>query len=229
MNIPWRHLGRRRPIGVASAGLAAAIVMTAVVARPGQPSGRSPSALVREAAFTETLVERGSVNAARVFTYGSTIVGAQAKILELAPEGTAVAANDVLIRFDPGPFEEAVARESATLAQASAELLRAREDVRLEHAQADTEVGAARQQVGFAQTAFANERDGKGPLAIAEAEAAAADAAREVERARATADAGAHQRELRYPRRSRSRRAGPAPGRGSPAHRRSPPEDDADV
>jgi HlyD family secretion protein len=188
MKRPWRHLTRPRPIGVASAGLAAAIVMTAVVVRPDQAGGRRPSALVREAAFTETLVERGTINAARVFSYGSTIVGTQAKILELASEGTAVATNDVLIRFDPGPFEEAVAREAATLAQASAELLRAREDVRLEQAQADTEVEAARQQVGFAQTALANERDGKGPLAIAEAEAAAAEAAREVERAQATAE-----------------------------------------
>ena len=181
-----RVLRERRLMRVASAGFATAVVVTAT-----QWSGRptaSATAVVREAPFVETLTERGTVSAARMLSYGSTIPGAQAKILELAPEGAAVAAGEVLVRFDPGPFEEAVARAAAGLAEAEAEQLRAREDLRLERTRAETDVDAAKSQIGLAETALANERDGKGPLALAEAEAAAHDATRDVETAQKTAD-----------------------------------------
>ncbi len=176
----------RRPFGVVSAG-AAALALISLSGQVGRSDARR-TAIVRSAPFVETLTERGTVNAARLMLYGSTIAGTQAKILDLAPEGSPVAAGDVLIRFDSTPFELAVQRETAAVAQAEAEQLRAREDLHLEQMRAEADTSAAREQLASAQSALASEREGRGPLAVAEAEAAARDAARELDRATATVD-----------------------------------------
>jgi hypothetical protein len=83
---------------------------------------REAIAIVQRGAFAQTIVTRGTIGAARVMLYGSTIAGAQAKILEIVAEGQAVSAGDVLFRFDAAPFEELVLRETGALAQAEAEL-----------------------------------------------------------------------------------------------------------
>lgn len=182
-------LGRfvfRREAGFAAAGLVTAMGAGVTLAWPRTTSPGPPTAVVREAPFADALVERGTIDAARMMLYGSAIAGSQAKILELAAEGAAVDEGDVLIRFDAAPFEEAAARAEAARAQADAELVRAREDLRLEDMRAATDLRAAGEQVGFAERALATERDAKGPLAVAEAEAAAREAARDLDRTRAS-------------------------------------------
>lgn len=172
-------------------GLTSASVVIAAGVFTAWPSHRAPeipSVVAADAPFSEILVEQGTVTAARMLTYSSTIAGAQAKIVDIAPEGSAVAAGDVLVRFDPAPFEEAVLRERASVAQAEAELLRAREDLRLEQMRVDAEADAAREQLGAAETALANERSGRGALAAAEAEAAVNQAGRDLKQAQTTAD-----------------------------------------
>jgi len=158
----------------------ATIALTAGVAvfHPS-PAPNNRLAPVTRGAFRQSLVERGTIGAAHIVAYGSTIAGAQAKLLEIVPEGRAVAAGDVIIRFDSAPFDAAVARETASVAQADAELVRAGEDLRLEQMRAETDVAAAKDQVQFAETALAGQRDGKSPLAIAEAEAELAEADRQ--------------------------------------------------
>ena len=176
----WIGKGKGR---AASAGLVV-ITGAGVAIWPQQPAAPWPTALVYTDTFRDTLVERGTIDAARLTLYGSTIAGSQAKILEIVPEGAAVVEGDVIVRFDAAPFEQATAREAAAVAQADAELVRAVEDLRLEEMRAETDVESAREQAGAAERAFAAERDGRGPLAIAEAEAASREAARELERSR---------------------------------------------
>jgi len=177
---------RRRPreVGVASVG-AISIVGALVLAipRPATPPG--PTAKVRAGALVETLTEPGTVGSSRLLLYGSSIAGVQAKIVELVPESRVVASGDVLIRFDATTFEQNLAREEAALHQAEAELLGAREELRIERLRSDGEAAQARQQVGYAETEVANQTDGKGRVQLAEVEAAQADAARDVETARA--------------------------------------------
>jgi RND family efflux transporter MFP subunit len=168
----------KKRAGLASVGLVMAAGV--FVARPAPD--RRPTAAARLGPFAQTLVERGTIGAARVMLYGSTIAGVQAKILEIVPEGRAVTDGDVLIRFDPAPFEAGVERETAALAQADADLIRAREDLRLEQMRADADAAAARDQLAFAEMALASERDGKVPVALAEAEASANLASRELDR-----------------------------------------------
>lgn len=184
----WARLGQRsRRLGVTSVSLAAVGLTAAEVwpVRPVRPPGGT--AVVAEAPFRDTLVARGTLSSARLMSYGSTIAGVQAKILELVPEGTLVQSGQELVRFDASPFEEAAAREAAGVAQAQAEVLRATEDLRQEQLRSTVETEAARDDVSEAEAALKNERDGKGPLALAEAEAAANEAARELERTRAAA------------------------------------------
>ena len=52
------------------------------------------------------IVESGTLQALRSVTYSSSIPGSQAKILEIAPEGTQASVGDVLIRFDSQPFAD---------------------------------------------------------------------------------------------------------------------------
>lgn len=179
----WR--ARPREAGMASAGLTlvlAAIVVTAVP----RPSNPWPTAEARVTTFRDSLVESGTVTAAQLMIYASRITGGPAKIVELAPEGSAVTRGDLLVRFDVTPFAQEHAREAATLRQAEAELARAIEERRLERLQAEADLHQAREQVGYASSALADEADGSGRVALVEAEIAAAEAAREVERARRT-------------------------------------------
>ena len=173
----------RRETGAVTAGLAIVLFAFAAIA-PRHAGPDAPTAVVTRAPFTETVVEAGTIGAERLMIYASRMAGAQAKIVELVPEGTAVRAGDVLVRFDATPFAQALAAEEAALRETDAELLRAREEVRLETLHASGALDAARRQVRRAEQGLVNQVDGKGRLEIAEADAAASEASREADRAR---------------------------------------------
>ena len=178
-----RTFGARRNVSIASAGTVVVLLGAAAVV-PGRSTSEAPTAAVTLDRFEETVVESGTISAQRLMIYASSIAGAQAKIVEIVPEGTSVHAGDLLVRFDATGFDQALAREQASLRQAEAELIRAREECRLDQLRAGGEVDAARDEVGRAERGLLNQVEGKGRLEIAEAEAAAAEAGRELERAR---------------------------------------------
>lgn len=166
----------------------AIVVMVAIATAavmPRRASHEWPTAIARIATFTDTLVESGTIGAVRMHVYSAPMVGGQVKIVELAPEGSAVKPGDLLVRFDGGPLRQNLAREEAALRVAEAELARAREDARLEQLRASGEIDTARQQIGFAESDLVNQLEGRGRVEIAQAETDAAEAAREVLRARA--------------------------------------------
>ncbi|HEX9367131.1 MAG TPA: efflux RND transporter periplasmic adaptor subunit [Vicinamibacterales bacterium] len=178
---------RTKTLGAASVGgLSAVCAIVFVTGRQPMPAG--PQATVRTGPFVETLVERGAVGSARMLLYGSSIAGVQVKIVDLVREGRVVAPGDLLIRFDATTFQQNLAREEALLRQADAELLRAREELRIETLRADGEADQGRQQVGYAQAEVDNQAQGKGRVAVAEAVAAESDARRELDRAHAAYD-----------------------------------------
>jgi HlyD family secretion protein len=184
-----RAFVRVRPLsaGTASFGLVALIGAGAWMT-PWRATTGWPTATARQEDFVETLVEAGTLDAARLQVYSAGALGTQAKIVEIAPEGTSVEAGDLLIRFDASEIELSLAREEAARRQADAERLRAREDLRLEDLRAQADAEAATQGVAVAERALRNETDGRGPLQVAEAEATAAEAGREVARARQALD-----------------------------------------
>ncbi|MBI4265739.1 MAG: efflux RND transporter periplasmic adaptor subunit [Acidobacteria bacterium] len=189
MTLPFRlpRLVRahRRETGVATAGVVMAVLAGGTFTLR-HTTDTWPTATARTETFVDTIVETGTIGAQRLRLYASTIPGAAAKLVELAPEGQAVREGDVLARFDTAAFEQTRERELAALRQADAELVRVREAVRIESLSADDDLDVLRQDVTKAENGLANQISGRGAVEVVEAEAAAADAARELEQARTT-------------------------------------------
>jgi HlyD family secretion protein len=130
-----------------------------------------------------SIVEGGTLQALRSVTYASAIQSNQAKIVALAPEGKLVEKGDMLILFDAAPFEEEIRRSQAQLAQAQADLSKAREDLKLQVIQNQEDLAAARQKVERSDLELKDVQEGKGTLREEEAQAAVANADREQQKA----------------------------------------------
>jgi HlyD family secretion protein len=106
----------------------------------------------------------------------------------LAPEGKPVQKGDLLILFDAAPFEEEIRRSQALLAQAEADLLKAREDVKLQELQNREELLAARLRVEKNDLELKDVRDGKGRVKEEEALLSVANAERELQKTQSQLD-----------------------------------------
>jgi HlyD family secretion protein len=175
---------RRHPRRLlAGAAVVAAIAAVPVIlVGPGDPAGVA-TAEVRRGPFRVSIVEGGTLQALRSVTYSSAIQSNQAKIVALAPEGKLVQKGDLLILFDAAPFEEEIRRSQALLAQAQADLAKAREDQKLQVIQNQEDLAAARQKVERSDLELKDVQEGKGKLREEEAAAAVANAERELQKA----------------------------------------------
>jgi HlyD family secretion protein len=148
---------------------------------------RSPSSGLVAAAiqgpFEVKIVESGTLQALRSVTYSSSIPGSQAKILEIVPEGTQVSIGDVLVKFDREPFVEALERSKAQLAQAEAELTKAREELKLISIASQEELTDSKDKLRLSELELQSVVEGKGKLAEAESAAQLAQAERELQKA----------------------------------------------
>jgi HlyD family secretion protein len=175
---------RRRPgrVAVVVLALAAMVAVPALLLTGGDPPGVS-TAEVRGGVFRVSIVEAGTLQALRSVTYASAIQSNQAKIVALAPEGKLVQKGDLLILFDPAPFEEEIRRSQAQLAQAQADLAKAREDSKLQVIQNQEDLALARQKVERSDLELKDVQDGKGRVREEEASAAVANAERDLQKA----------------------------------------------
>lgn len=179
-----RWIGSRwTEAGIATTGVlvVAFIGATALLPSTAPPW---PTAEARTQAFTETIVETGTIATQRMAVYASSVTAASATLVEIAPEGHVVRAGDVLFRLDAAPFERARLTEQAALRQAETELTRAVEDGRLELFRTRGDIEAATQQIANAERGLANETSGKGHVSLIEAEAALNEATRHLAKAR---------------------------------------------
>jgi HlyD family secretion protein len=174
-----RHPGRLLA-GVAVVAAVAAV--PAFLVSGGDPAGVA-TAEVRQGPFRVSIVEAGTLQALRSVTYASAIQSNQAKIVALAPEGKLVQKGDLLILFDAAPFEEEIRRSQAQLAQAQADLAKAREDSKLQVIQNQEDLATARQKVERSDLELKDVQEGKGKLREEEAAAAVSNAERELQKA----------------------------------------------
>jgi len=179
---------KARESGVVTIGVVIVLGAAAAIVTPRETAAPWPRAKVRAGAFVDAIVETGTVTAARLMLYGAPVGGGQFKIVSIVPEGSSVEAGAELIRFDDSVLTQSIEKEKAAQRQAEAELLRAREDLRIEELRVQGEIETAVQAVSFAERELSNQMEGKGRLAVIEAEAAASEAARELERAKTTFD-----------------------------------------
>jgi HlyD family secretion protein len=178
---------RRAPFRTAALGAGvlagAALGIGALLGRdPGVPLAR-----VEEGPFHVAIVESGTLQALRSVTYASNIASNQAKIVALAPEGRLVQKGDLLILFDAAPFEEEIRKDEAQLAQAQADLDKAREDLKLQAIQNRQELAAAKQKLTQSELELKDVEDGKGRVKEEEAQTAVGDAERELQKTVAAA------------------------------------------
>ena len=176
-------LVRRDPRRAALA-LGASVLLLLVLAW-ALGGGRSDlaTAEVREGAFRVSITEAGTLQALRSVTYASSIQSNQAKITALAPEGKLVQKGDLLVLFDAAPFEEEIRRNQALLAQAEAELAKAREDLKLQAIQNREEQLAAELRVEKSDLELKDVQQGKGLVKEEEAAQAVTNAERELQKA----------------------------------------------
>jgi HlyD family secretion protein len=172
-----------------AASAAGVLALGAVFAvTPFRTSRDVPEVRAIRGSLVDAIVESGTLTSSRLSQYGVPVGAGSLKILEIAPEGRAVAAGDVLIRFDTSGLSQGLRREEAAARELEAAVIRAREDHRIERLMADGELDTARRSVAAAGRSLANERDGKGLVALEEAQAAASEAERELARARTALD-----------------------------------------
>jgi HlyD family secretion protein len=140
-------------------------------------------AQAKEGPFRVSITEAGTLQALRSVTYASSIQSNQAKIVALAPEGKLVQKGDLLVLFDAAPFEEEIRKSQALLAQAEADLLKAREDLKLQAIENQEELLAARLRVERSDLEMKDVQEGKGRVKEEEAASAVTGAERELQKA----------------------------------------------
>jgi HlyD family secretion protein len=176
----WLAADPRRALGTFGAGLALLLLVGWAIG-----AGRSDlaTAEAREGPFRVSITEAGTLQALRSVTYASSIQSNQAKITALAPEGKLVQKGDLLVLFDAAPFEEEIRRNQALLAQAEAELAKAREDSKLQEIQNREELLAAALRVEKSDLELKDVQQGKGRVKEEEAAQTVTNAERELAKA----------------------------------------------
>lgn len=172
--------------GVASVAVLIAVSAVMVSTRRA-PSG-APTATAMRRDFSDAIVETGTVSTEQVRLYSSQITGTPVKLVELVPEGTTVAAGDVLARFDVSALASIRDRARAELDQADAEIQRAQAEAEIDALRAATELDTAARQSETASRALTNQAQGKSVVDLAAADAALNEAARELSTAKTTFD-----------------------------------------
>lgn len=146
-----------------------------------------PTGSVQFGSFQVRIVESGTLQPLRSVTYASNIASNQAKIVALAPEGKVVQKGDLLILFDASPFEEEIRKDQAQLAQAEADLEKAREDLKIQQIQNREDLAAASQKLDQSELELQDVEEGKGRVKEEEVQNSVADAERELRKAEAAA------------------------------------------
>ena len=181
--LAWLRQRPRRALALGGGFFAVALTM-------GLMQSRSEDAMlvaaVQDGPFEVRITESGTLQALRSVTYSSSIPGSQAKILELVPEGAHAEVGDVLVQFDAQPFAEELEQAKAQLAQAEAELVKAREEQKLLRIASAEELTESRDKVRLAELELTNVVEGKGKPAEAESSAQVSQARRELEKAQAS-------------------------------------------
>jgi len=149
-----------------------------------RPDGTPPAVRAVRGDVTVSLVEPGTVHAARSITLASEIRSNRAKIVQLLRDGTWVEAGQVVLRFDRTPFEEERLQALADVRDAEASTVRADQERKLQVAKAEEALERSRHAVRLAELNLEAFEQGTGALNVREAEVRAAEVDSELARAR---------------------------------------------
>jgi HlyD family secretion protein len=175
---------RRRTITLFAAGSVAIAIALASRGRDEPAPGAVPTALAERADLAVTLVEPGTLAAARSLTLSSEIRSNRAKIVSLLGDGAWVKPGDAVVSFDRTPFEEEREKALGELRDAEAAAARAEQERKLQVAKAEQALESARHARKVAALNLESYEKGNGALSVREAEVRAADTGSELDRAR---------------------------------------------
>ena len=177
-------MASRRTITLSAAGSLAIAAVLASRGGEGTIEGAIPTAVAERGNLAVTLVEPGTLAAARSVTLSSEIRSNRAKIVSILADGTWVKPGDLVVTFDPTPFEDERDKAAAELHDAQAAATRAEQERKLQIAKADEALESARHAKKIAQLNLETYEKGSGALTVREAEVRAAESGGEVERAK---------------------------------------------
>ncbi len=174
----------RRSITLFAAGSIALAIGLAARPRETDREPAIPVAVAERTDLEVTLVEPGTLQAARSVTLSSEIRSNRAKIVSLLGDGTWVKPGDVVVAFDGTPFEEERDKARADLNDAEAAAAREDQERKLQVAKAEQSLETARHANNVARLNLESYEQGSGALNVREAEVRAAESGGELGRAR---------------------------------------------
>ena len=125
-------------------------------------------ASVQKMDFAITLHTIGLLDAAQSHMISSAIQGTGTKIVFLVEDGTKVKEGDVLVRFDPSPFEKEVKQWQGEVESLQAAVQAAEQSVAYEQNQVQREVADAEYRFKVAGLELKRLREGDGPIKLSQ-------------------------------------------------------------
>ncbi len=129
-------ISRKKKFGAAVVGVALLATAGAALVQFETPPERH-LATVKKGAFEIRLQTVGMLDAARAFQVVSALRGDRGKIIQIVDDGAKVEKGNVILRFDPTPFEADILRLSGELKSREAVVEYARQSLEVEKSQAD--------------------------------------------------------------------------------------------
>ena len=117
---------RSRAVLTLVAFLALATLLAGYVGSLSRADADVPTATVTRGALIDAMEIRGEIRPVRSVVVTAPVQSGQPQIVQLAPTGTTVAQDDVLVRFDDTVLRRAVLEKESELEQAEAEIDQAR-------------------------------------------------------------------------------------------------------
>lgn len=175
---------RRLTATLFGVGALALVAMVAGRDDAVRDGGARPTVRALEGDLRVSLVEPGTLHAARSITLASEIRSNRAKIVSLLPDGSLLEPDQVVLQFDRTPFEEERLKALADVRDAEAATVRSEQERKLQIAKAEEALESTRHAVRLAELNLEAFEKGTGALNVREAEVRAAEVDAELSRAR---------------------------------------------
>ena len=116
------------------------LILLAVVLSHKDVSSENQLVTVGKSDFEIRVDTVGTLDAAKAYHVVSALRGDKGKIIQIVSDGAKVAKGDVLVRFDPTPFEAEILRLSGEIKSRDAVAEYARQALEIEKSQADNKI-----------------------------------------------------------------------------------------
>lgn len=142
----------KRRVAVLAVVSAVALSVAAAAALRSRPAGAAvPTATVEKTTFVDFLQLRGEIRPVRSVVLTAPSAGVDLQIIDLAANGSKVAAGDVVVTFDPTVQQRTLETRQSELKQAASEIERTEAEQRRRVASAQSELDEAKKALARAR------------------------------------------------------------------------------